>query len=151
MTEVVVDVIQPTSIQVDADNNPEVDVVVGLPVSVQVGVGIVGSAQVAVAPPAEVEVDVSDLGMVGPQGDQGPPGPTGERGPAGFGSNNITYTHIQNAPSNTWTITHNLGYVPNVTVFDSGGNEVDGDITIISDNILELHFSSAFAGIAYLS
>jgi hypothetical protein len=82
-------------------------------------------------------------GPVGPQGPQGPPG-SGGGGAAGF-------THNQGTPAATWTITHNLGYFPNVTVEDSGGSTVEGELVHLSNIQLQLTFSAAFSGIAFLS
>jgi hypothetical protein len=63
----------------------------------------------------------------------------------------LAYHHTQNTSSNTWTITHNLGFYPNVTVADSGGSLVEGEITYSSVNALTIRFTSAFSGQAYLS
>lgn len=61
------------------------------------------------------------------------------------------YVHTQNVSSNTWTITHNLGFYPSVNVVDSGGNTVVGDVTYVSQNVVSISFSSAFGGKAYFS
>jgi hypothetical protein len=62
-----------------------------------------------------------------------------------------SYVHNQGVVASTWTITHNLGYYPNVTVIDSALSTVEGDVTQISTNVLRLQFSAAFTGTAYLS
>lgn len=64
---------------------------------------------------------------------------------------NITYTHVQATPAAVWTITHNLGWYPNVTVIDSGGSVVEGEIAYLSNVQVRLTFSGAFSGTAYLS
>lgn len=61
------------------------------------------------------------------------------------------YNHSQGVSASTWTITHNLGYYPNVQVVDSGGTNVIGDITYNSINQLTITFSASFSGNAYLS
>lgn len=61
------------------------------------------------------------------------------------------YTHNQIASSSTWTITHNLGFFPAVSVVDSGGNHVIGDVTYVSQNVVTVSFNSSFGGKAYLS
>jgi hypothetical protein len=61
------------------------------------------------------------------------------------------YTHVQSVPSTTWTIVHNLGYYPSVTVVDSADSAVIGDVSYVSDNELTVSFSVAFGGKAYLS
>ncbi|NDB57903.1 hypothetical protein EB001_05610 [bacterium] len=77
-------------------------------------------------------------------------GPTGPTGPAGVSGGN--YTHIQSAPSTTWTVVHNLGYHPGgVSVIDSAGTKVYGDVTHTSVNQLVINFSAGFSGKAYLS
>ena len=62
-----------------------------------------------------------------------------------------SYTHTQSVSSANWTITHNLGFSPSVSVVDSGGNHVVGDVNYVSVNVLTVSFSSPFGGSAYLS
>lgn len=62
-----------------------------------------------------------------------------------------TYTHNQAGASATWTITHNLGLHPSVTVVDSAGNVVIGNVVYSSENQIVISFSAAFAGKAYLN
>lgn len=62
-----------------------------------------------------------------------------------------SYAHTQSVSSATWTITHNLGYRPAVSVVDSGGNYVVGDVNYVSVNSLTISFSAPFGGSAYLS
>ena len=61
------------------------------------------------------------------------------------------YSHTQSVSSATWTITHNLGFRPAVSVVDSGGNHVIGDVNYVSVNVLTVSFSAPFGGSAYLS
>jgi hypothetical protein len=61
------------------------------------------------------------------------------------------YVHSQISSSSTWTITHNLGYFPSVTVVDSSNNVVVGDVKYISDNVVTVSFNATFGGKAYLS
>jgi hypothetical protein len=63
----------------------------------------------------------------------------------------VSYEHMQGSASNSWTITHNLGFKPNVTVIDSAGNIVEGEIAYTNTNSLTVSFQSAFSGNAYLS
>ena len=63
----------------------------------------------------------------------------------------VSYEHMQGAASNSWTITHNLGFKPNVTVIDSAGNIVEGEIAYTNTNSLTVSFQSAFSGTAYIS
>lgn len=61
------------------------------------------------------------------------------------------YTHTQLAAADTWSIEHNLGKFPAVTVVDSGGSTVIGEIDYIDENNLTITFQSAFGGRAYLN
>jgi hypothetical protein len=63
----------------------------------------------------------------------------------------IAYKHTQIATANTWTITHNLNFLPNVTVFDSAGNMVEGSVTHTNSKSLTIAFSSPISGYAALS
>jgi hypothetical protein len=63
----------------------------------------------------------------------------------------VSYVHNQATVSATWSIAHGLGWYPNVTVIDSAGTTVEGDITHTNSNLLTIHFSGAFTGVAYLS
>jgi len=62
-----------------------------------------------------------------------------------------SYTHNQNTSASTWSVTHNLGFYPAVTVVDSGENVVIGDVTYTSVNSLSISFTASFGGKAYLS
>jgi hypothetical protein len=61
------------------------------------------------------------------------------------------YQHVQATPSATWSITHNLGKRPSVTVVDSGGNEWITKVEHVSDNALVIRFTAPFSGNAYLN
>jgi len=63
----------------------------------------------------------------------------------------VSYTHTQGESSTTWSIAHNLGFYPSVTVFLSSGDVVEGAISHTDANNLTITFSSAIAGTAYLS
>jgi hypothetical protein len=63
----------------------------------------------------------------------------------------VSYDHMQGAASSSWSITHDLGFKPNVTVIDSAGNIVEGEIAYTNSNSLTVSFQSAFSGNAYLS
>lgn len=62
-----------------------------------------------------------------------------------------TFVSCQDAPLSVWTITHNLGKFPSVTVVDSGNSTVIGDVDYVNSNILKITFASAFSGCAYLN
>ena len=61
------------------------------------------------------------------------------------------YTHIQTASSVSWSITHNLQKFPSVTVVDSAGTKVTGEVDYIDINSLSVSFTAEFGGIAYLN
>ena len=63
----------------------------------------------------------------------------------------VAYHHTQNITSSNWVISHRLGFKPNVTVVDSAGTIVEGEITYTDSDTLTLHFTEAFTGKAYLS
>lgn len=105
---------------------------------------------VEVAPPPVIEVVLSaDQGPKGAKGDTGDTGPQGATGPQGPPGTDKHYTHDQMTASDTWTVVHNLGKFPAVSVVDSAGSEVEGLISHVSNNSLILEFSAAFSGKAY--
>ena len=64
----------------------------------------------------------------------------------------IRYTHIQSAASDVWVVSHNLGVYPaGISVIDSGDSVVYGNVQYIDLNTLNISFSAAFGGQAYLS
>jgi hypothetical protein len=69
----------------------------------------------------------------------------------GINQPSVAYHHTQGTSSAVWTITHNLGWYPNVTVQDSGGSIVEGEIAYTSTMSLTITFTGAFSGRAYLS
>lgn len=63
----------------------------------------------------------------------------------------VSFRFVQSTASTTWTIAHNLGYNPNVTVVDSTGTVCEGDIVYTNTNTITLTFSQAISGTAYVS
>lgn len=61
------------------------------------------------------------------------------------------FVHTQGSPANPWVINHNLGFYPHAVVIDSGGSQVEGDPSYPSANQMQIAFSGAFSGVAYLS
>lgn len=112
-----------------------------------------GTGQFVPNSPGYPEIDISLLpgvpGQRGPTGPQGPPGDLDEV--YGAIPELVAYTHNQASVSTTWTITHNLNFRPNVTVFDSADTMVEGSITHISNTQLSVSFSAGISGTAYLS
>lgn len=61
------------------------------------------------------------------------------------------YVHTQLAPSALWTIVHGLNRFPSVSVVDSGGSVVIGDVLYVDENTIEATFTATFGGKAYLN
>jgi hypothetical protein len=59
------------------------------------------------------------------------------------------YTHSQSVASANWSITHNLGYEPSVTVVVSN-QKVFAQVNYTTANSLTISFSDAQSGKAYL-
>ena len=70
----------------------------------------------------------------------------GPQGPAGAG-----YLHQQTTSSTTWTINHNLGFRPAVELFDSGSQEIEGDVAHPSINQAIITVNPATTGSARLT
>ena len=86
---------------------------------------------------------------------------TGDKGQVPFLKYNAAITELygsvgttifdQASPASTWNIAHNLGRFPAVTVVDSSGREVDGEVLYTDANNVVLNFSAPFSGTAYLN
>ncbi len=63
----------------------------------------------------------------------------------------LHFTYNQVTASGSWAITHNLGKNPSVSIVDSGGNTVVGDVIYINTNQLTINFTAQFSGKAYLN
>lgn len=70
---------------------------------------------------------------------------------SGTGGGDKNFIHTQGVPSATWVIQHNLGKYPSVTVIDTAGTEVEGEVRHVDVNNLVLEFSAGFAGTATLN
>ena len=68
-----------------------------------------------------------------------------------FTTARVSYIHTQGVANQTWNVNHNLNFHPNVTVQDSAGNIVEGEISFTNMVSLTLSFSSPISGSAYLS
>jgi hypothetical protein len=62
-----------------------------------------------------------------------------------------SFVFSQATPAATWTIAHGLGKFPSVTVVDSAGSVVVGDVNYADANNLTVGFSGGFSGKAYLN
>jgi hypothetical protein len=83
-------------------------------------------------------IQIVEIQIPGPPGPQGPPGSAG-----------TSYDHLQSSASAVWTVPHNLGYLPTVSVRTIGGLEVEGgEVLHLSVNTLTITFDVAFTGTA---
>lgn len=62
-----------------------------------------------------------------------------------------SFTYVQSQAATVWTVNHNLGRFPAVSVVDSAGSVVIGDVTYVSVNTLTVAFSAPFSGNVYCS
>ena len=124
----------------------EVSVSKASPVSVLVEKAASPTVAVTI-PPAVSVVEVVVPGPAGPPGDKGEPGSPGPPGRDG----DLSYVHLQSIPERVWTVSHGLGKNPSVSVVDSAGTEVDGDVSRIDDNALTITHAAPFSGVAYLN
>ena len=57
----------------------------------------------------------------------------------------------QSVASDEWIILHNLDKYPSVTVVDSAGTIITGEVTYLDNAILKISFQAPFSGKAYLN
>lgn len=62
-----------------------------------------------------------------------------------------TYVHHQYSASDEWVINHDMDAYPSVTVVDSAGTKVYGEVGYVDNNSLVIGFTAPFAGTAYLN
>lgn len=93
---------------------------------------------VVAASPAVVEVDAAVAPAVVEVVERGPQGPAG--------SATDSYNHTQSSASTTWTVNHNLGRLPIVSLRSVGGVEIEGDVVHISTNQVQITFNVSTAG-----
>jgi len=108
-----------------------------------------------------VNPPTNDLGIVGdyyfytlePYYIYGPKTNTGWPATPFFQATGLTRRHIhtQTSPSATWSISHDLGGKPSVTVVDSADSVVVGDVVYIDNENITVEFTGAFSGRAYLT
>lgn len=89
------------------------------------------------------------VGPPGPTGPIGPMGPTGPAGPIGPIGTDLNYVHYQSIPSSSWVVAHNLNKYCSVTVVDSAGSYVIGDVYYSDINTVVISFTASFSGKAF--
>lgn len=72
----------------------------------------------------------------------------GPKGAAGEAAS--LFEFVQSSPLTSWTVNHNLGRYPDVTVLSVGGAEVEASITSTSINQTIIQFTTPFAGRALM-
>jgi len=92
-------------------------------------------------------VEVNQLNITAEIIATGPRGEKGEKGDSG----DLNYVHYQSTPSEKWLINHNLGKYPSVSIVNSAGSIVIGDVVILDENNVEVSFSGSFSGRAYIN
>lgn len=64
----------------------------------------------------------------------------------GSGSSDANYVHVQTTPVTTWYVEHNLNKYPSVTIIDSAGSLVVGEVSYIDTNSLLITLTAAMSG-----
>jgi hypothetical protein len=72
-------------------------------------------------------------------------------GGGGGGGGSTTFVYSQDIPADTWTVAHNLGKYPSVTVVDTANNVGIPDVQYIDNNNIVITLGSSFSGKAYLN
>ena len=62
-----------------------------------------------------------------------------------------TFIFTQGVAATTWDITHNLGKFPSVSVVNNNDIVINGEVTYVDNNNVQLNFSAGFSGKAYLN
>ena len=162
----------PNPLEIDLDSNSSYSEELWYPTVTEEGV-ISWEISTRKTPPAPVNIQ-------GPQGEKGDTGNGiasvvqigGDHSPGTFDTYRITFTngtytdyqvyngedgsaqtyvYEQSVAASSWTIQHNLGRYPAVTVVDTAGTEVVGDVQYINENQIILNFRVTFSGTAYLN
>lgn len=118
----------------------------------------------------EINLEVVSEGPVGPPGLEGKRGSQGKgleyewqgaklgiriEGEAEFQYQELigkdTFVWDQSQAESVWEIPHTMNKYPVVSVVDSAGSLVHGDVEYISESMVKVTFSSRFSGKAYLN
>jgi len=73
---------------------------------------------------------------------------SGGSGGSGGASKNLVFN--QSMPASIWSVTHNFGYNPSVTVTDESGTVIVADVSYLDLNTLTITFAVPTSGSAYL-
>jgi hypothetical protein len=102
-----------------------------------VEITVTGGPVLTISAQPQVEVEIVHAGV------QGAPGPQGAPGQAA-----ASYEHVQAVTSDVWTVNHNLGLRPAVTVLSPGGIEVEASVAHVSVNQTVITFVTPQTGSA---
>jgi hypothetical protein len=102
-----------------------------------VEITVTGGPSLTITAQPQVEVEIVQAGVQGAPGPQGAPGQSA-----------ASYEHLQALAADVWTVNHNLGLRPAVTVLSPGGLEVEASVTHISVNQTVITFVTPQAGSA---
>lgn len=69
----------------------------------------------------------------------------------GSGGDDKSFEFTQATAASVWNIKHNMNKYPSVSIVDSGGNIIYGDVEYIDLNNCVCHFSAPFSGKVYLN
>lgn len=67
------------------------------------------------------------------------------KGPQGASGGDI-FEHNQTTPSYDWTVNHNLGRYPELTILGTDGNQIITDIEHVNINTAIVHFGAPIIG-----
>jgi hypothetical protein len=113
---------------------------------------IIQETQRIIVDPKGPYVQIVGSGPIGPNGVPGPPGPQGLPGvPGPPGDGSAFKEHIQTDLSNSWIIDHNLGFKPNIDLFNEAGLPIDAFIIHHSVNRAEAQMLTPRLGRALAS
>ena len=62
-----------------------------------------------------------------------------------------TFEFTQGQPATTWNIQHDLNKFPSVSVINNNNVVINGEVTYIDKNNVQINFSAGFSGKAYLN
>ena len=66
-------------------------------------------------------------------------------------SPDTTFEFTQGQPATTWNIQHDLNKFPSVSVINNNNVVINGEVTYIDKNNVQINFSAGFSGKAYLN
>lgn len=113
---------------------PDVTITILEPSVVEITPGDPPDLAIVVQEPSVLEVSQTLMGPPGPPGDPG----AGDK----------YYQHVQSVADTTWNIAHGLGKFPSVTIVDSGGSHVLGEVVYLDQSNCQALFSAPFSGTA---